>query len=181
VSAGFRVRTSTRVMRRFLMLLVIPLIILMGFELYRIIMPFQSANPLWDEVTIGQSVIHNWKYGGQDEEGYLKFYNQGQTTLLPPNAKFFDADGDFVILEAHTPSSLTFAQPYNAIPLSWILTGLIIIAIPTGLYFRRRRRKIAFKQRGRSFDFGRISNLPLKRPEKVRKFRSRRIHSRPER
>ena len=96
------------------------------FELYQLVIPFQSANPLWHQVTTGETVINDWKYEGQDEEGYMKFYNQGQTNLLPPNARTFDADGKFVVIEGHTPSTLTYALPYEAIPMRWV--ALVVAA-----------------------------------------------------
>ncbi len=110
------------------------------FELYRILIPFDSMNPLWSEVTIGQVVLGNWRYGGEDAEGYLKFYNASQTVLLPPNAHLFGAGGRFVVLEQHSPTSLTYALPRNAIPVSWLAAGAGLAAVPIGLLLLRFKR-----------------------------------------
>ncbi|GMA50250.1 hypothetical protein GCM10025857_16070 [Alicyclobacillus contaminans] len=111
------------------------------FELYQMVIPFQSANPLWREVTVGEPVIDSWRYGGLDEEGYLRFYNNGQTALLPPSAHTFDADGQFVVLEGHTASSLTFASPYEAIPARWLISGAAVLCLGGMVLWLRRRAR----------------------------------------
>lgn len=145
----FRVRAKAAPLGRFLFVGVIAFLSLLCMEVYRLMTPFVSANPLWTQVTIGQPVIHGWMYGGVDEEGYLKFYNQASPPItIPPDAHMFDADGEFVILEGHTPSSLTFAQPYEAIPTRWLVVGFAVIAIPTALLvlkYRLRRRGMKLK------------------------------------
>ncbi|MDP9729194.1 hypothetical protein FY534_02390 [Alicyclobacillus sp. TC] len=100
------------------------------FEIMRWIIPFESRNPLYQEVTIGEPVIAEWVYNGVDEEGYLRFFNRldDQTVVLPPDSHLFGADGRFVVLEHHTPTSLTYAEPIEALPTRWILVILGLIA-----------------------------------------------------
>ncbi len=124
------------------------------FELYSWIMPFHSQNPLYHEVTIGESVIQEWKYGGQDEEGYLRFYNGQQTVVLPPNARMFDADGQFVVIERFTPSSLTYAMPLAAIPFKWMV-ALIGVAI-SFLVFVRFKLKHHHRKMRKSKPIGKL-------------------------
>lgn len=139
---------SRRGNRRLLTLVCIIVFGFIGiFELYRWMVPFDTLNPLWVQATIGQPVIDNWRYGGQDAEGYLKFYDSSQTILLPPDSRLFDADGWFVVLERHTPSSITFAQPYNAIPLSWFAIGGGITAVPVVYVLMRARSRRGFLSR----------------------------------
>ena len=123
------------------------LVLVVLIEVYRWLVPYASWNPLWNQVTIGQSVIGPWKYGGQDEKGYLRFYNGFQTALLPPTAKLFDANGQFVILEAHTLGSLTYAWPIAAIPPGLLLVGLVGVGAGGFLWVKgsRHRRKSNFR------------------------------------
>lgn len=116
-------------------------------ELYRIVIPLNSINPLWHEVTIGENVIGNWKYGGRDEEGYLRFYDQNQTIVLPPSAHTFDASGQFVVIEEFNSSSLTYATPFAAIPLKWLLAGATILAALIWLITGSFHRSKAFKSK----------------------------------
>ncbi|MCL6516838.1 hypothetical protein [Alicyclobacillus sp.] len=139
MSTRFRPRTRVRSLRGTVLVAVLAAAAV--FELVRLLLPLTSANPLYHEVTIGEPVIGEWKYGGLDEEGYLKFYNGGQTVLLPPNERLFDADGRFVVIEGHTPSSLTYARPVAAIPLSWLAAGAGVLAIPAALLWMRLRRR----------------------------------------
>jgi len=140
VTGRFRTRTERRV-PPWVLLLFLVLAGISIFELYRLLIPLQSVNPLWQEVTIGEPVIDSWLYGGRDEEGYLRFYDQGQTIVVPPTAHTFAADGQFVVIEKFTSSSLTFAEPYEAIPLSWIAIGGIGFAGSLWLLMRRLRRR----------------------------------------
>jgi hypothetical protein len=135
----FRPRSKIAALRRWAMAGAAMCALLALFELYQIIVPFRSANPLWQEVTIGQPVIDGWAYGGEDAEGYLKFYNQSETVLLPPSSHMFDADGKFVVIEGHTPSTLTYAEPYEAIPLPWLLAGCAAMMLG-GIWLYRIRR-----------------------------------------
>ncbi|GGJ05758.1 hypothetical protein GCM10010885_13620 [Alicyclobacillus cellulosilyticus] len=130
-----------------------------------VLYPFQNVNPFYHEATIGEPVIDDWKYGGEDEEGYLRFYNDkaGETVVEPPSAHTFDADGRFVVIEGHTAGTLTFAEPYGAIPLPYLLSTLAALALGVGLLARRRQRlqKRRFGARG----------WPIQPPRRVR-FRS---------
>lgn len=174
----FRVRAKAAPLGRFLLIGMVFLLTFVCFELYRLLVPFMSANPLWTQVTIGQPVIHGWMYGGVDEEGYLKFYNQSSPpVLIPPDAHLFDADGEFVILEGHTPSSLTFAQPYQAIPMKWMAVGLAVTSLPIVVFSlrlrQRRRGSIKMKTRVRR---GVLKNarVPFRSPTRSKSFRSNR-------
>ncbi|MCL6594156.1 MAG: hypothetical protein K6T31_09295 [Alicyclobacillus sp.] len=138
--ARFRARVRSRVRRRRFGLVLAVVAAVLGYELYRVVVPFHTLNPLWHEATVGETVIQQWRYGGVDEEGYLKFYNQGQTVLLPPEERVFDADGQFVVLEGHTPNSVTYAQPYAAVPASWLAACLAVLSVPAGLLWLRWRR-----------------------------------------
>ncbi|MCL6547522.1 MAG: hypothetical protein K6T30_01270 [Alicyclobacillus sp.] len=145
----FRVRAGSR-WRRLLLALAAAVVVAGGFELYRVIIPFQPVNPLWEEATIGEPVIDDWQYEGLNEEGYLKFYNHGQTVLLPPGAHMFGADGKFVVIEHYSPNSLTFAKPYEAVPATWIVAGLLAAAPVVwlvALRLRRRRRYFQYRRR----------------------------------
>ncbi|MDQ0191367.1 hypothetical protein JI721_08570 [Alicyclobacillus cycloheptanicus] len=144
---GFRAQPRRR-LPGWLLLLALLAVAIGVFELIRVIIPFQSENPLWQEVTVGQPVIDGWLYGGQDEEGYLRFYNQSQTIVLPPSSHMFDADGQFVVIEHYSPSTLTFAQPYDAIPTGWLLAGLGVLVLGGMLVVRRfRRPRLPFQAR----------------------------------
>ncbi|MCY0888121.1 MAG: hypothetical protein OWQ59_06640 [Alicyclobacillaceae bacterium] len=110
-----------------------------GFELTRYIIPFEARNPLFHEVTIGEPVIEHWKYGGVDEEGYLRFYNGIQTIVLPPGSHMFGADGTFVMLEHHNATSLTYADPLEALPLRWIIVILSSVGAVVGFVAWRLR------------------------------------------
>lgn len=111
------------------------------FELYRWVVPFHSENPLFQEVTIGENVIDNWKYGGQDEEGYLRFYNDQQTIVLPPSSRLFDANGQFVVIEHYSPSSLTYALPFAAIPFKWFAALFATLALFIGAIYMRVKNR----------------------------------------
>lgn len=175
----FRVRAKAAPVGRFLLVGIVCFLAVMCFELYRILVPFVSANPLWSQVTIGEPVIHNWLYGGLDEEGYLKFYNPSHASipvLLPPDAHMFDADGQFVILESHTASSLTFAQPYEAIPTRWVLVGGGMIAIPIvvlWLKLRQHRRRIKLRTKVHKHILSK-QRVAFHLPAKSKSFRSKR-------
>ncbi len=146
----FRVRKGNFNRKRLLLLGAGLFIAAALFELYQLVIPFQSANPLWHQVTTGEPVINDWKYEGQDEEGYLKFYNQGQTNLLPPNARMFDADGKFVVIEGHTPSTLTYALPYEAIPMRWVALAVGGAGMAVGVLALRKNasgKRLKFTRR----------------------------------
>ncbi|WP_054967198.1 hypothetical protein [Alicyclobacillus ferrooxydans] len=144
----FRVRTRAEARGRTVWVLAIAVACVGLFELFRLLVPFQSINPLWSEATIGQTVLGNWSYGGEDAEGYLRFYDSGHEITLPPNAHLFGANGRFVVLEQHSPTSITYALPWNAIPVSWLMGGAALIAMPVGLLFLRLRGRKGWKSVG---------------------------------
>lgn len=128
------------------------ILVLIIYQLDRVIVPFQSENPLWHEITAGQVVIDNWKYGGEDAEGYMEFYQDGDPHehLLPPNERILGLDGTFVVIEHHTDSSLTYAEPIDAIPMRWILYGLGLMSLPATficLRIRARRKRVRLRIR----------------------------------
>ena len=177
---GFQPRSRAMLRRRLFVVAVAGFLGLGLFELYQIVVPFQSANPLWREVTIGQPVIDHWQYGGQDEEGYLKFYDGGQTVLIPPDARMFDANGKFVVLEGHTPSSLTFAQPLEAIPMPWIVvvTGAVVVPAAVALVFKLRKKRWRVRAQTKPLQFLQARAKPSgrgKHTQHSRRFRARRF------
>lgn len=99
------------------------------YMLIRIIVPFQTENPLWNEATVGEPVIDNWWYGGENEEGYLLFKNtDNRTAELPPTAKMLALDGKFVMIEHFSPQAVVFAKPLAAIPTRWwLISGIVIL------------------------------------------------------
>lgn len=171
VSQSFRTRRWSGALKWLLTVAVVCFGIL-AVELYRVAIPFQSVNPLWQEATVDEPVIGNWRYGGQDEEGYLRFFDQAHTVLIPPGSHLFGADGQFVVIEHYSPSSLTFAQPYEAIPPLWLILGLGVGVISAAVAVRRwRRRRLRLRA-------VRPSSSPLQRQlhwrEKSRRFKSAR-------
>jgi hypothetical protein len=139
----FQVRTRGKPRGRTAVILGIAVLCVGLFELYRLLIPYDSVNPLWTEVTIGQTVLGNWRYGGQDAEGYLKFYNDAYSIVLPPDSHLFAAGGRFVVLEQHSPTSLTYALPWDAIPASWLAAGAALAVVPIGLLLVRLRLRRA--------------------------------------
>jgi hypothetical protein len=181
VPQRFRKRSRNAARKRLLAFAAIVLLVALLFEIYQWIVPFQAPNPLWQEITVGQPVIDDWRYGGQDEQGYLRFYSQGQTVLLPPDARTFDANGKFVVIEGFTPSSLTYAKPYEAIPLRWWLIGLGIAALPAFvLSLRAKRNGKQMKLARRSFalragdKLGKLKLPKRRRPPRASRTRFRR-------
>jgi hypothetical protein len=126
---------------------------IVGFELYQVVVPFHTQNPLWNEATIGEPVIDQWKYEGFDEEGYLTFSNgkDNAHSVLSPTAKMLALDGKFVIIEKARPESLIYALPYEAIPMKWMIVSAAIVAALIGFVIVRiriqfKRRPIHFKR-----------------------------------
>ena len=110
--------------------------------------PFQPANPFLRQVTIGQSVIGDWRYGGSNTNGSMKFYDAYQYVSIPENSSTFAADGEFVTLAGHTPSTVTFEPAYESEvlgPASYIWIILVIAVIvarmkkPKRLFSRHQR------------------------------------------
>lgn len=122
--------------------ILILILMLAIYQLDRTLVPFRSENPLWHEVTVNQPVLDGWVYAGEDEEGYLKFSKQGEpTNILPANSRLLALDGNFVVIESHTPNSLTYAEPFDAIPSSWILCGIGALLMGGGIVFLRLRSR----------------------------------------
>lgn len=120
---------------------------LLLFEMYHLLMPYVARNPMYHEVTIGEPVIDTWDYDGEDEEGYLKFYNTSShdDALLPPTSKLFGADGKFVVIERADAGSLTYAEPLESAPPIWyvvmvLLIGAAVWMIMYRLKVNRKRR-----------------------------------------
>jgi hypothetical protein len=146
------------------------------FELYRWIVPFHSENPLFQEVTIGEKVIDNWKYGGENEEGYLRFYDDKETVVLPPSSRLFDANGQFVVIEHYSPSSLTYALPFAAIPPKWFAVMIALLALFIGgIFFRIKRRLRKMRKHKPLIDGEEAMNMwhKVKPPKKSKRFQPR--------
>lgn len=143
------------------------------FELYRWIVPFLPRDPLYHEATIGEYVIGNWTYQGEDEEGYLKFSNGNSSPVLyPPSEHTLDFDGKFVVLETASPGAITYADPIEAVPARWL--GIIIAIFTVGFasmsfMWRRRRNKVRFRSHRPRVPSHRI--LHVKSAPKSRRFR----------
>lgn len=155
-------------------------ICLIAYELYDVIIPFQAQNPLFKEVTVGQPVINSWSYGGEDEEGYLKFVNSGGVTdVLPPDSHLVSLDGQFVVIEHFTPGTLTYALPMEAISLPWLIGGVAVIA--GGVWVLHRRLKSVRSVRqfgGKRFRAQRTRGPATTRSFRTKRFRSKYNHSR---
>lgn len=144
------------------------------FELYHFVMPFVARNPLYHEVTIGESVIGDWRYEGEDEEGYLRFANKPleENVTLPPTSKLFGADGKFVVIENYEPGSLTFAEPLQSAPPIWyvIMVGVVGASLWFFIFRIKSRRKHRMQMRNSS-----KMKFPLEHMPKVsrgRRFRA---------
>lgn len=148
---GRRRRPSLRVL-----VVLAVIVVFMLFEAYRFVMPFVAKNPLYHEVTIGEPVIDAWYYGGEDQEGYLRFYDKstGQNVVLPPTSELFGADGKFVVIEHADSGSLTFADPLEGAPPIWYV--LMATFVGLALWFMIRRRKM---QRKNKMDLRQASKL----------------------
>ncbi|WAH41594.1 hypothetical protein NZD89_25705 [Alicyclobacillus fastidiosus] len=109
------------------------------FEAYRLVMPYVARNPMYHEVTIGEPVIDKWNYDGEDEEGYLKFYNTSsdQVAVLPPTSKLFGADGKFVVIERADSGSLTYASPLESAPPIWYAVMVMFVGAAIWLIMYR--------------------------------------------
>ncbi|GMA60086.1 hypothetical protein NZD89_10940 [Alicyclobacillus fastidiosus] len=152
--------------RIWLLLLCLPILVVCCVELYKFVIPFNSVNPLWKDVTVGETVIDDWQYEGYDEEGYLRFYNHGQTHLLPPSDHLLALDGQFVVIEESSPNSLTFApRLYRAIPIRWDLAivGVVALVILAGWFYLRKRLKSAKHSLVRGFGTKSAGFRPHKR------------------
>ncbi len=149
-------------------------ILLVAYELYDVIVPFQSQNPLWKEVTVGEPVIDSWVYGGEDEEGYLKFVNQGGVTdVLPPDSHLISLDGQFVIIEHFSPGTLTYALPMEAISLPWLIGGAVVVTGGVWILYRRLKSAKPKRRLGSRQFRGRRTRAPiLSRSVRPKRFRT---------
>ena len=124
--------------------LMVGTILAFGLWLFVSVNPFQPANPFLRQVTIGQSVIGDWRYGGADPNGAMKFYDAYQYVTIPANSPKFAADGEFVTLDGHTPSTLTFEPAYESEiigPASYLWIILAVAAV-LALVWKKRRLAI---------------------------------------
>ncbi len=103
--------------------------------------PFQPANPFLREVTIGQDIMGDWRYGGIDPaSGYLRFYSAYQSIAIPGNSTTFAADGEFITIDGHTPSTITFEPAYESQTMGPTIVVAILLAITAVVVALRRRR-----------------------------------------
>ncbi len=103
--------------------------------------PFQPANPFLREITIGQSVLGDWRYGGTTTSGALRFYEAYYNIELPANSTTFAADGMFVRIDGHTPTTLTYEPAVESQTLGPIIVvGLLLLAIAPLWALRRTLR-----------------------------------------
>ncbi|WP_206881246.1 hypothetical protein [Alicyclobacillus mali (ex Roth et al. 2021)] len=119
------------------------------YEGYRLIMPFVARDPLYHEVNFGQRVIDDWQYEGENEEGYLLFYNpiNGDRAMLPPQSRLFGADGKWVVIEHADAASLTYAEPLEAAP--WYVYFLLLAAFGVGAWWAVKRARVVRGKRMR--------------------------------
>lgn len=119
------------------------------FALYRFVDPFNSLNPLYHEITVGQKVIDDWTYEGKDRDGDLIFYNNNfQQHIMPPDSRTLALDGKYVVIENATENSLTFAEPVEAIPYQWFLPVIVFGGVLLFLrsLIRKRSRPMRIRQ-----------------------------------
>ncbi len=105
--------------------------------------PFQPANPFLREITIGQSVLGDWRYGGTIASGSMRFYDAYyQYVELPATATTFAADGMFVRIDGHTPTTLTFEPVVESETIGpAIIIALALLAVAPLWAMRRTVRK----------------------------------------
>jgi hypothetical protein len=113
------------------------------FSMFIAIDPFQTTNPFLRQITIGQSIIGDWRYGGS-QGGRMRFYDAYQAVTIPDNARTFAADGAFVDIDGHTPTTITYEPTYESETIgptvfvtSMLFAGAGIAAV---LRYGRRRR-----------------------------------------
>ncbi|PWI57618.1 hypothetical protein [Sulfoacidibacillus thermotolerans] len=121
--------------------------------------PFQTTNPFLRQTTIGQSVLGDWRYGGSDATGQMKFYDAYQSVVIPGNATTFAADGQFVTIDAHTPTTITFEPSYESETIGPTVFLWMSLFVAAGI--------VAFhqgsKQRGRQRFVGRRKGLRFRK------------------
>ncbi|WP_367306758.1 hypothetical protein [Alicyclobacillus acidocaldarius] len=140
------------------------------YEGYRMIMPFVARDPLYHEVNFGQRVIDDWQYEGENEEGYLLFYNpmNGDRAMLPPQSRLFGADGKWVVIEHADAASLTYAEPLEAAP--WYVYLLLLAAIGAGAWWAVKRVRV---MRGKRMRTRSVRRRGSAEPVGVRRLRRR--------
>ncbi|WP_304458815.1 hypothetical protein [Alicyclobacillus sendaiensis] len=147
-----KMRVGKRRLPLWMMVVAASILFLTVYEGYRMIMPFVARDPLYHEVNFGQRVIDDWQYEGENEEGYLLFYNpvNGDRAMLPPQSRLFGADGKWVVIEHADAASLTYAEPLEAAP--WYVYLLLLAALGGGGWwaFRRARAVRGKRMRTRS-------------------------------
>jgi len=151
LKAHFKPRLSSGRFKGFHIFLLI-LGLLGAIELYRVITPFNSLNPFWKEISLGGQIFPGYYYNGQDEEGYLKFYNAAQSFVIPPSSRLIEYQGHYAVIEAYTPGTLTYANPIDAIPLRWVVIGSGVFAgiaftLWTWVKAKRNRRPLRLSNR----------------------------------
>ena len=143
----FKVRKK----RPFFLILLLLVMLFIGIILYLITSsnPFEQANPFLKEVTIGQSVIGDWRYGGSDQI-HLHFYDTYQSVVIPVSSDRFAADGEFVALTHHTATTLTFEPVIDSEvlqPITVLLAIFLCITLMLVFLFRIKKTKKRFKTR----------------------------------
>lgn len=112
--------------------------------------PFQPINPFLHEATIGESVIGDWRYGGTSSDGQMKFYDAYQYIDIPANSVKFAADGVFVRIDGHTPSTLTYEPAYESEligPATYVWILLALGAVFFSLWKKKSVESKRMKQR----------------------------------
>jgi len=133
------------------------LFLLFAFTMLISINPFQTGNPLASEATIGENVIGSWQYDGENAEGKIVFYNGYESVAIPADSKTFAANGEFVVIDAHTPDTITYESAIDSQllnPLSLTAVVLILLfffAVPFGVM--RANRRIGMKRARRAHPF----------------------------
>lgn len=100
--------------------------------------PFQTTNPFVREVTIGESVIGDWRYGGTDPSGNMHFYDSYQQVTVKGDSAQFAADGQFVDITGHTGATLTFEPPMESQTLGPTLLVAAVLFGASGLFAASR-------------------------------------------
>ncbi|MCY0892544.1 MAG: hypothetical protein OWR52_03420 [Acidibacillus sp.] len=109
--------------------------------------PFQTTNPFLRQTTIGQSVLGDWRYGGDSAAG-IKFYDAYQAVVLPPGTPTFAADGQFVKIDGTTPSTITFEPAYESETIGPAVFLWLALFIAAGIVaFRQGQSRIGKQQK----------------------------------
>jgi hypothetical protein len=143
---------KTSMIRMFLGTLILLLVLFIGYWIFRIFDPFYSFSPFIKDITVGESVLGSWHYGGVDASGNLRFYhdtNGFQTVLIPANLGRFAADGTYVILLHHSPVSLAFETPGNYM-MQMLFQSVTILAV-IGVVFLLIAQLAFRKSKGAAF------------------------------